>query len=613
MQDVTSPGQPPPGARESAVDGDKAPAAGARSDIDRQLKNLNSSTIMMVDDEPTTLEVLEMFLEGEGYENFISVTDSTQALRLLAEERPDVLLLDVVMPNVTGLEILSAMRDDEALQLIPVIILTSSTEAETKLEGLKLGATDFLSKPLDPKELALRLRNTLAAKAYRDRLAYYDGLTGLPNRRLFVERLERTLRRVKTQSIECAVLHIEVDRLKQINDTLGRSVGDALLRAIVDRLEMSVRPSDFIVTPEALREINALSRIGGGEFSVFLPGVGPVDRAPSVARRVLSNLTEPFHLDGHDLFVTANIGIAIYPNDGENIEDLLSNAHIAMAHAKRGGQNDYHFYSESLNVELQERVSLENQLRGALDRGELLLHYQPKLDLRTGRIIGAEALMRWQHPELGLVPPFTFIPIAEDIDLIGSFGEWALITACRQVRAWHDAGFSPIRVSVNVSAKQFRRGNLPETVRNALEVGGVEGKYLILELTESVIMDRPQETAEMLRAIKEMGVKISIDDFGTGYSSLSTLKRFPIDELKIDRSFVMGLPDAVDSAAIVTAIIGMAHTLALTVVAEGVEKTEQLEFLKERGCEEYQGYFWSKPVPATEWPALFSRSDDQPD
>ena len=609
MQNVKSFGQPPPGARESAVDGDKAPAAGARSHIDRQLKNLNSSTIMMVDDEPTTLEVLETFLEGEGYENFISVTDSTQALRLLAEERPDVLLLDVVMPNVTGLEILSAMRDDEALQLIPVIILTSSTEAETKLKGLELGATDFLNKPVDPSELALRLRNTLAAKAYRDRLAYYDGLTGLPNRRLFVERLERTLKRVKTQSIECAVLHIEIDRLKQINDTLGRSVCDALLRAIVDRLEMSVRPSDFVVPPEALREVNALSRIGGGEFSVFLPGVGPIDRAPSVARRVLSNLIEPFQVEGHDLFVTANIGIAIYPNDGENIEDLLSNAHIAMAHAKRGGQNDFYFYSESLNAELQERVSMENQLRGALDRGELLLHYQPKVDLRTGRIIGAEALMRWQHPELGLVPPVKFIPIAEDVDLIESFGEWALITACRQVRAWQDAGLSPIRVSVNVSSKQFRRGNLPETVRNALRESGVEGKYLILELTESVIMDRPQETAEMLRAIKEMGVKISIDDFGTGYSSLSTLKRFPIDELKIDRSFVMGLPDAVDSAAIVTAIIGMAHTLALTVVAEGVEKKEQLEFLKERGCEEYQGYFWSKPVPATEWPALFERDN----
>ena len=280
MQNVKSFGQAPPGAREGAVDGDEAPATGARSDIDGQLTNLNSSTIMMVDDEPTTLEVLETFLEGEGYENFISVTDSTQALRLLAEESPDVLLLDLVMPNVSGLEILSAMRDDEALQLIPVIILTSSTEAETKLKGLELGATDFLSKPLDPSELALRLRNTLAAKAYRDRLAYYDGLTGLPNRRLFVERLERTLRRVRTQSIECAVLHIEIDRLKQINDTLGRSVGDALVRAIVDRLEMSVRPGDFIVTPEAI-EVNSLSRIGGGEFSVFLPGWDPSTARPA--------------------------------------------------------------------------------------------------------------------------------------------------------------------------------------------------------------------------------------------------------------------------------------------------------------------------------------------
>jgi diguanylate cyclase (GGDEF)-like protein len=564
-------------------------------------------TIMMVDAEPTTIDVLEAFLEGEGYTNFATTTDSRQALDLLESERPDVLLLDLMMPNVGGLEILRSIRNDQALKHTPVIILSSSTDAEAKLRALELGATDFLGKPVDPSELALRLRNTLNAKAYQDHLTYFDRLTGLPNRRLFVERIDRALQRARLNSMECAVLHIDVDRFKQINEALGYRFGDALLKAVAERLDHSVRLGDFLGTLAPDGENGPLSRAGGDEFLLFIPEVRSVDHAARIARRLLSDMSKPFCPEGQDLFLTSSIGIAVFPSDGKDAETLAGNAGIAMSHAKQRGGNRYQFYSKSLNAESWERLNLENQLRKALDRQELLLHYQPKVDVRTGRIIGAEALMRWQHPELGLVPPLRFIPIAEETDLIASLGEWALRTACQQNKVWQVAGFSPIRMSVNVSSKQFQPGRLLETMRGALQASGLEAKHLILEVTESLLIENRQATSDMLRGFKEMGLKISVDDFGTGYSSLSNLKSLPLDELKIDRSFVDGVPRDADDVAIVSAIIAMAHSLGLTVVAEGVEKEEQLAFLEDRGCDEYQGYLFSRPVAPNEWTALFER------
>jgi diguanylate cyclase (GGDEF)-like protein len=376
-----------------------------------------------------------------------------------------------------------------------------------------------------------------------------------------------------------------------------------LLKAVAHRLEKSVRLGDLLGTPALHGESNPLSRVGGDEFFVFLPEVYSADRTARVARRILSQMSEPFYANGQDLYLSASIGIAVFPGDGEDIEKLAGNAGIAMSHAKQLGGNGYEFYSKSLNAESLERLSLENQLRKALDREELLLHYQPRVDVRSGQIIGAEALMRWQHSERGFVPPGTFIPIAEETDLITSLGEWALRTACRQNSAWQTAGSRPVPVSVNVSSKQFRAGSLLEAIRGALQASGLEGAHLVLEVTESLLIEDPEATLEMLRRIKEMGLKISVDDFGTGYSSLSYLKGLPLDELKIDRSFVNGVPTDADDVAIVTAIIAMAHSLGLTVVAEGVETEEQLAFLAERGCDEYQGFLFSRPLPASEWTA----------
>lgn len=575
--------------------------AGSRSETTTRF---GSSTIMIVDDEPTTIEILQMFLQSEGYERFVTTTRSQEAVALAREERPDVLLLDLMMPEVGGLEVLAQIRNDETLKHLPVIILTSSTDAETKLQALKIGATDLLGKPVDPSELALRLTNTLTAKIYQDRLAYYDALTGLPNRRLFIDRLERTLRRAEDRLVECALLHIDLDRFKQINDALGHSTGDALLRSVGERLEQSIRPTDFLGVPGTVDIDNPLSRVGGDEFSVLLPGVGSFDLVGRVSSRILASLAEPFHIEGRDLFVTASIGIALFPTDGRDIETLLSHANVAVSHAKKCGRNCFQFYDSSLNAASAQRLNLENELRRALDRKQLQLHYQPKVDIRSGRIIGAEALMRWEHPELGFVGPDQFIPIAEEAGLITTLGAWALKSACMQNQAWCNAGLPPISIAVNVSGKQFQNDGFYEVLLGALDESGLAPSQLMLELTESVIMENPREIAKLLESIQAMGVRISVDDFGTGYSSLSSLKRFPINELKIDRSFVQNITENEDDAAIVSAIVLLGHTLGLTIVAEGVETVEQLAFMARTGCETFQGYLQSKPVPSEDFEKL---------
>lgn len=566
------------------------------------------STIMMVDDEPIILETLQMFLEDAGYGNFITTTEPKKALNMVVLKKPDVVLLDVMMPEITGLDILEQMRSKEALRHIPTIILTSATDPQTKLQALELGATDFLAKPVDPSELALRLRNTLAAKAYQDRLLYYDGLTGLPNRRLFTKRLNDALVRAKHDAKACAVLHIDLDRFKQINDTLGQNFGDSLLKAVSARLVECVRYSDLVGRPGSEEEEAELSRFGGDEFTLFIPNVERLENATLVARRILKAIAEPFRVNARELFITASIGIAVCPTDGDSVDMLLKHAAVAVSHAKERGRNTYQYYAKDLNTRSVERLTTENHLRKALSNRELFLVFQPKTEVRTGRIIGAEALLRWKHPKLGMVPPDEFIPMAEEMDLIVPFGEWVIYAVCTLTKRWQSQ-IDPICVSVNVSSRQFQKSDrLMLTVRNALETTGLAGKYLGLELTESMLMENPEEISRTLKTIKQMGVKISIDDFGTGFSSFSNLKRYPLDELKIDRSFMNDIPNNTDDAAIVGAIIAMAHGLGMGVVAEGIERQEQLDFLRDRDCDEYQGYLLSKPILASDFLALVAKN-----
>jgi len=587
---------------------DKASVDAPVNDVSDVSIASTQSLIMMVDDEPIILETLQMFLEDAGYDNFITTTEPKRALNMVVLKKPDVVLLDVMMPEITGLDILKEMRSKEALQHIPTIILTSATDPDTKLQALELGATDFLAKPVDPSELALRLRNTLAAKAYQDRLLYYDGLTGLPNRRLFTRRLNDALVRAKHDSKACAVLHIDLDRFKQINDTLGQNFGDTLLKAVSTRLVDCVRHSDLVGRASDEQDESELSRFGGDEFTLFIPNVDRLENATLVARRILKAMADPFRVNARELFITASIGIAVCPTDGDSVDTLLKHAAVAVSHAKERGRNTYQYYAKDLNTRSVERLTMENHLRKALDNRELFLAFQPKTEVRTGRVIGAEALLRWKHPKLGVVPPDVFIPLAEDMDLILPFGEWAIYAVCKLTKRWQSE-IDPVRVSVNVSSRQFQKSDrLMLTVRNALETTGLEGKYLGLELTESLLMENPQEIARTLKTIKDMGVKIAIDDFGTGYSSFSNLRRYPLDELKIDRSFINDIPGNTDDAAIVGAMIAMAHGLGLGVVAEGIENQEQLDFLRDRDCDEYQGFLSSKPLLASDFMKLVARN-----
>lgn len=416
-------------------------------------------------------------------------------------------------------------------------------------------------------------------------LAHYDELTGLPNRTLFNENLHQVLVESQRRQRLAAVMFLDLDRFKTINDTLGHETGDTLLKAVAERLRRSVRRGDVI------------ARLGGDEFTIALADVAQSDDVALVAKKVLESFAYPFHIGGRDLFVTTSIGVALYPQHHEQVDGLLKSADAAMYRAKDLGRNNYQFFTKELNAQASERLALETHLRRALDRNEFLLHYQPQVDLSSGEVVGVEALIRWQNPELGLVSPTDFIPLAEETGLIVPIGEWVLRTACSQNKAWQGAGLPALRMSVNLSARQFREKNIVDTVRQILNQTGLAPKYLELELTESLLQN--VDTAEVvLKELHSLGVHLSVDDFGTGYSSLNYLKRFPIDNLKIDRSFVRDVINDPDDAAITDAIITMAHTLGIYVVAEGVETREQLAFLHQHRCDLVQGYYFSKPLPA---------------
>ena len=418
-----------------------------------------------------------------------------------------------------------------------------------------------------------------------NQLVYYDALTNLPNRELFVDRLDQAIQQARRKKESGAVLALDLDHFKRINDTLGHPIGDQLIKAVSVRLLKLLFDSDTI------------TRIGGGAFIILLSRVAKSEDAENVATKLLTAFKAPFLINEHELFTSCSIGIAIFPNDGESSDILIKNADAAMHISKERGKDRYQLFSSSIANSSFERLVLESSLRRAMERKEFQLFYQPQVDLRTGEAVGAEALIRWKHPDLGFIPPMEFIPIAEETGLIHPIGEWVLKTACEQKKIWDEQGFKSFRVSVNLSARQFHYANLVDVVGDTIRKSGIDARCLDLELTESTIMDRLEETTLTLKRLKNMGAHISIDDFGTGYSSLMYLKTFPIDCVKIDKSFVNDVTTDSDDRAITQAIISMAHSLKLEVVAEGVETKEQLEILKSQGCDIIQGYLFSKPIP----------------
>ncbi len=430
-------------------------------------------------------------------------------------------------------------------------------------------------------------------------LAYYDDLTGLPNSTLFHDRLSQVLSLAKRDGHQIAVLFFNLDRLKLINDSLGRHIGDLLLRAVGERLTHNLRESDSVAHVDEEAPSETVARFGGDEFIVLLPRIAKTEDAAIIARRILDMMSQPIPAENRELVISSSIGISVYPADGDSPEALVRNASAAMYRIKEEGGNNFRFYSSDINAKALERLTMATHLRQALEQGQFLLYYQPQVDLKTGQINGVEALMRWQSPDLGMVSPAQFIPLAEEIGLIVPMGEWLLQTAFAQNKAWQDAGLPPITMAVNLSARQFQEKGLVEAVEQAIVETGIDPRFVELELTES-IMQNAEKAIVILNKFRTMGVKISIDDFGTGYSSLSYLKRFPINKLKIDQSFVRESSSNPDDAAIVSAIITLAHTLKLEVIAEGVETEAQCEFLRTQHCDEIQGYLFSKPLPADE-------------
>ena len=428
-----------------------------------------------------------------------------------------------------------------------------------------------------------------------EHLAFYDPLTNLPNRVLFNDRLQQAITRAARNKSMAAIMFLDLDRFKAINDTLGHKAGDELLIEVSRRLAKCIRGSDTV------------ARLGGDEFTVILPDVSDVHHVSAVAQKIIEAVAVPCTLEGQEVFVTTSVGISVFPHGGESVESLTRSADIAMYQAKSQGRNNFQFFRDATRAESTALFALENHLRRALERNELNVHYQPQVDIETGRITGMEALLRWQHPKEGDIPPGKFIPLAEETGLIHAIGEWVLRQACAQNKAWQDAGFAPMRMAVNLSARQLKQKNLAEKVAEILDDTGLDANWLELELTESVVMQNAEEAVGLLNQLKSIGVWLSIDDFGTGYSSLSYLKRFPIDTVKIDKSFIHDVDTNEDDAAISQAIIALANSLRLKVIAEGVETGEQLHFLREHQCCDAQGYFFSRPLPPSAITALMNK------
>ena len=452
------------------------------------------------------------------------------------------------------------------------------------------------------QEVTARTHGLETANKQLRHLATHDALTGLPNRVLMDDRIGQCIALADRQKQTFAVIVLDVDRFKMVNDSFGHRVGDELLKEVALRLK------------EVVRDVDTVARLGGDEFVLIITQSPEADAAENVAARIIEVMQTPVRIAGIDVHTTSSMGIAFYPRDASTIEALLAHADAAMYFAKQKGRNNFQCFMPRMDTATQEKVRLETDMHVALERGQFQLHYQPKVNTATGAMHGAEALLRWTHPELGEIPPSKFIPIAEESGLIGAIGAWVVREACRQARAWQDNGLPWLRVAVNLSASQFRQGDLLSTIRDALDTAGLEARFLEVELTESVVMSDPEESIAILEQLSAMGVLVSVDDFGTGYSSMSYLRRLPIDKIKIDRGFIGEVISRPDDASIVRAIVSLAHSLKLKVVAEGVESVEQLEFLKTLGCDQYQGFHFSPALPAAQFEALVrATSEDDPE
>ncbi|NND89565.1 MAG: EAL domain-containing protein [Granulosicoccus sp.] len=590
---------------DTVVNVDESEVAGQAYRLGDEFVQLQNASIMMVDDELITMRVLQSFLEEVGYHEFILVDDSVTAMDELRKHRPDILLLDVAMPKVSGFDILKLLRQEDEFAHLPVIILTSSSDAATKLQALDLGATDFLSKPVDSSELALRVRNTLAAKAYQDQLAYYDPLTDLPNRHLFQDRLRWSTSCALRDKGKLALMHVAFDDFNRVTDTFGPKVSDDVFKQLAVKLSGNIRVADAIGC-EVVNTDESIDvfRFGGADFTLLLTSIDAIAEAGLVAKRIFEVMCEPLNADGTDVYLKPSIGVAGFPDDASDPATLLKLAVGASSQAIAQGGGRLQFYSTEMNESSLRRMRMEADLRRALAENEFRLLLQPKVSVKDGNIIGAESLIRWHDPARGCISPVEFIPVAEDTGLILPIGEWVLREACNILMSWRKQGIN-LKMSVNISARQFFEGDLVALVDSVLNEHNFEPSLLVLEMTESILVDDVDTALEILAQLRGLGVQISIDDFGTGYSSLSYLKLFRADEVKIDRAFIMDVTTSKEDQALVYAITYLGREMGFTVCAEGVEDSEQRDYLKKIKCDEYQGFYFSKPISHIEFSALY--------
>ncbi|MEC5160261.1 EAL domain-containing protein [Janthinobacterium sp. CG_S6] len=549
--------------------------------------------VLIVDDDRSTRSTLRHTLQRNGF-RVEEAADGAQALALLAHFQPDVILMDAVMPVMDGFSACARMQALPGGSAVPVLMITALQDNASVERAFAAGASDYIPKPIHYAVLSQRVRRIIEANRAEKRirhLAYNDVLTGLPNRTLFFELLAGGIAQAGAADAQLAVLFLDLDRFKYVNDNLGHDVGDRLLVAVAQRVRRCVRAGDTV------------ARLGGDEFTVVLGEIDGPAAAAATAQHIVRALAAPYQIDGHDIFVTSSIGIALYPRDGGDVATLVKHADSAMYRAKKTNTG-FQFYEASMAQLISEHVRLESDLRHALENRQLQVYYQPQARLADGRVIGMEALVRWPHPTRGMVSPVEFIALAEETGLINPLGDWVLRTACAQLQQWITEGLPPMRVAVNLSVRQLLQKDFAASVEAALADTGLAPHLLELEITESTLMEYAQDTLMALHRLRALGVRLSIDDFGTGYSSLSYLKRFPVDIIKIDRSFVRDLPQDADDAAIVAAIIALAHSLRLEVVAEGVETAAQLRFLQENRCDILQGYYLSPAVPAAQFAQL---------
>jgi diguanylate cyclase (GGDEF)-like protein len=553
--------------------------------------------ILVADDDCLLRDIAGAMLETAGFAAE-AVGSGEAAVAACAACMPDLVLLDVEMPDGNGYQACSRIRALPNGREVPIVMVTGCDDAASINLAYDAGATDFVVKPINWPLLAHRIRYVLRgarAQAHIQRLAYFDALTGLPNREWIGEYLARSLGAAAQSAQPVALLFVDLDQFKRINDTLGHETGDALLSQVATRLTAALAYAGADAQ---------LARVGGDEFIVVLTGDAGVEAASRCAQRVQSALATPFVQGGYEFVVTPSIGIALYPEHGSDVQTLRKNADLAMYEAKAGGRNQFRLYSSAINTRAVKRLSLEMELRRAFEDGKLEVYYQPQYAALSLELAGAEALLRWFHPQRGQIATADFIAVAEETGLIGDIGRWTLGQVCRDLKEWRGAGLAPPAISVNVSGRDFLRQDVLLRLSRVVEEAHLPASLFELELTEGVLMQDVESGQRSLAALKEYGFALAVDDFGTGYCSLNYLKRFPLDTLKVDRAFVNDITADTDDAAIVRAIVGLGHNLDLKIVAEGVETLEQLEFLRATGCDLVQGYLMSRAVEARSFAQL---------